>query len=87
MKAFLTKDRLWEEAVVLEAPGRVLRIISCRDAVLCLRRYWLEDDHPTRQTALDRCELVLHGLEDPAAARESFLEAAMEAGFQINAWP
>lgn len=86
MKPLFTKDRLWEEAVVLEAPGQVLRVVSCRDALLCLQNYWQGEDLSARQTALDRCEMVLHGLEDPAAARVSFLKAAEEAGFQVNTW-
>ncbi|MGO4441559.1 DUF982 domain-containing protein [Rhizobium sp. RAF56] len=85
MTLALMADQFWEEAVVLEAPGRILRVISCRDAAICLLNYW-QGDHPTRKAALDKCQFALNGNEEPESARVSFIEAAKEAGFQINSW-
>lgn len=80
-------DRLWEEAVVLEGDGRVLRVQSTRDALLCLKNHWLEGDgEEAARLALNICEQGLAGDDDPGLARQAFIEAARQAGFKINSW-
>ncbi|MCJ8052933.1 DUF982 domain-containing protein [Shinella curvata] len=79
-------DRLWDEAVVLEAKGRVLRVQSTRDALLCLKNHWPTENGPAMRTAISVGEQGLTSDDDPAFARRAFIEAAREAGFSVNAW-
>lgn len=85
MTSFAT-DRLWDEAVVLEAERQVLRVQSTRDALLCLKNHWPIADGPAALTALSLCEQGLAGDDDPGFARRAFIEAAREAGFRVNSW-
>lgn len=84
--SIFASDRLWDEVVFIETPKRFLRVASCRDAILCLRRYWWGCDQLARQTALKACDHALRGLEDPKMARRAFVRAAKEAGFQVRSW-
>lgn len=80
-------DRLWHDAVILEGGRQVLRVQSTRDALLCLRNHWPRKDGGVRGEAINLCERGLAGDDDPALAREAFIAAAEEAGFQVNLWP
>jgi hypothetical protein len=80
-------DRLWHEAVILEGGRQVLRVQSTRDALLCLRNHGPGADAAARATAIGLCENGLAGDDDPALARDAFIAAAEEAGFQVNLWP
>lgn len=80
-------DRLWQEAVVLEAGSRVLRVQSTRDAWLCLRNHWPDRESEAAQKALALCEQGLAAAgDDPLIARQAFIEAARAAGFRVNSW-
>lgn len=79
-------DRLWSEAVILEAPGRQLRVESTRDAEICLRRYWPVDEGRAWEIARDACQKALSGVTSPDSARRAFIEAAREAAFEIRSW-
>jgi len=85
MSMFAT-DRLWEDAIVLEGDRQVLRVQSTRDALLCLKNHWLMEDGPALQAARSACERGLTSDDDPAVAREAFVNAAKEAGFRVNSW-
>ncbi|PDT49743.1 DUF982 domain-containing protein [Sinorhizobium fredii] len=84
----LTQDRLWSEAVILEAPNRVLRVQSTRDAFLCLKNHWpLPDgDGSARSQALVMCDRVIEGQDEPDVARAAFIKAAEEAHFAVHSW-
>ena len=86
MKAILATDRLWDEAVVLEGTRQVLRVQSTRDALLCLKNHWPQQDGAAATAARVACEKGLTGDEDPGLARHAFIEAAREAGFRVNSW-
>jgi hypothetical protein len=86
MDPLFTTDRLWDEAVIVEAPGRVLRVISTRDAMLCLRNHWPAEHKESSQNAIAVCEQVLRGSDDPLLAKAAFIEAAKEAGLQVRTW-
>jgi len=86
MSAYAT-DRLWHDAVILEDGRQVLRVQSTRDALLCLRNHWPRADGGARAMAIGLCEHGLAGDDDPALARDAFIAAAEEAGFQVNLWP
>lgn len=80
-------DRLWQEAVVLEAGQQVLRVQSTRDAWLCLKNHWPHEDGEAARRALALCEQGLAAAgDDPLIAREAFIDAAREAGFRVNSW-
>jgi len=79
-------DRLWDEAVILENEGRVLRVHSTRDALLCLKNHWPIKDGPALLAATSIGEQGLTSDDDPAFARRAFIEAAKEAGFSVNTW-
>ncbi len=85
MTIFAT-DRLWDEAVVLEGAGCLLRVQSTRDALLCLKNHWPSDDGPAALLARSVCEQGLTSDDDPAFARRALVEAAKEAGFRVNSW-
>ena len=85
MTIFAT-DRLWDEAVVLEGAGCLLRVQSTRDGLLCLKNHWPIENGPLAATAKSVCEQGLTSDDDPAFARRAFIEAAKEAGFRVNAW-
>lgn len=85
MTIFAT-DRLWDEAVVLEGDGCLLRVQSTRDALLCLKNHWPSDDGPAALLARSVCEQGLTSDDDPAFARRALVEAAKEAGFRVNSW-
>lgn len=85
MTLFAT-DRLWADAVVLEGDGRVLRVQSTRDALLCLKNHWLETDGPALAATKTLCERGLASDDDPGLALRAFIEAAKEAGFRVNSW-
>lgn len=85
MTLFAT-DRLWDEAVVLETDRQVLRVQSTRDALLCLKNHWPTGDGPAVTAAKAACEQGLTSDEDPALARRAFIEAARQAGFNVNSW-
>lgn len=82
----LEVDRLWSEPVILDRGGRVLRVQSTRDAYLCLKNHWPIDGGPAKLTALATCEAGLLGSATPDAARQAFIEAAREAGWNIRSW-
>ncbi|MCA1369531.1 MULTISPECIES: DUF982 domain-containing protein [Ensifer] len=82
----LTQDRLWSEAVILEAPKRVLRVQSTRDACLCLKNHWPLADGPAKRSALAACDRVIDGQDEPDAARTAFIKAAEEAKFHVHSW-
>lgn len=86
MDPLFTMDRLWDEPVIVEAPGRMLRVISTRDAMLCLRSHWSAGAGQSRQRAIAMCEQVLRGNDDPQLAKAAFIDAASEAGFQPRTW-
>ncbi|PWE54271.1 DUF982 domain-containing protein [Metarhizobium album] len=79
-------DRLWSEAVIIEAPGRQLRVESTRDAEICLRRYWPLKDGRALNLAREACQRALSGSASPDSARRAFVEAAREAEFEIRSW-
>ena len=79
-------DRLWSEAVLLESPGRQLRVESTRDAEICLRRYWPVVEGRAFDIARDACVRALAGATSPDSARRAFIEAAREAQFEIRSW-
>ena len=79
-------DRLWDEAVILEGEGRVLHVQSTRDALLCLKNHWPIENGPAMLTATSVSEQGLTSDDDPAFARQAFIEAAREAGFTVNTW-
>lgn len=79
-------DRLWSEAVILEAPDRQLRVESTRDADICLRRYWPVQEGRAWEIAREACQRSLDGHASPDTARRAFIEAAREAGFDLRAW-
>jgi hypothetical protein len=85
MTLFAT-DRLWADAVVLEGDGRVLRVQSTRDALLCLKNHWPAADGPALAAAKAACEQGLASDDDPGLALRAFVEAAKEAGFRVNSW-
>ncbi|MDK1385325.1 DUF982 domain-containing protein [Sinorhizobium sp. 8-89] len=82
----LTQDRLWSEAVILEAPSRVLRVQSTRDAYLCLKNHWPLVEGEAKSEALAVCDRVIEGADEPDAARAAFIKAAEEAQFRVNSW-
>lgn len=79
-------DRLWDEPVILQGTGQVLRVLSTRDAILCLRNYWPLADGTAKREALSACEKVLEDSLSPDLARTAFVEAAREADFRVNSW-
>lgn len=73
----LTQDRLWSEAVILEAgENRVLRVQSTRDAFLCLKNHWPIADGEAKRDAFAACERVIDGDDEPDVARTAFIKAA-----------
>ena len=85
----LEHDRLWDEPVILEAGGRVLRVQSTRDAYLCLKNHWSSSTTAgeARKAALVICEeWLLKGVAAPDVARQAFLNAALEAGYRAKSW-
>lgn len=82
----LTQDRLWSEAVILEAPNRVLRVQSTRDAFLCLKNHWPLADGEAKRDAFIACERVIDGNDEPDLARAAFIKAAEEARFSVHSW-
>ncbi|MGN7752004.1 DUF982 domain-containing protein [Sinorhizobium sp. 22678] len=83
----LTQDRLWSEAVILEAgENRVLRVQSTRDAFLCLKNHWPVADGDAKREAFAACERVIDGDDEPDVARAAFIKAAEEAQFRVHSW-
>ena len=83
----LTQDRLWSEAVILEAgENRVLRVQSTRDAFLCLKNHWPIADGEAKRDAFVACERVIDGDDEPDVARTAFIKAAEEAQFSVHSW-
>ena len=83
----LTQDRLWSEAVILEAgENRVLRVQSTRDAFLCLKNHWPIADGEAKRDAFAACERVIDGDDEPDVARAAFIKAAEEAQFSVHSW-
>ncbi|WEX74231.1 DUF982 domain-containing protein [Sinorhizobium numidicum] len=82
----LTQDRLWSEAVILEAADRVLRVQSTRDAFLCLKNHWPMTDGKAKGDALAACDRVIDGFDEPDVARAAFIKAAEEAQFRVHSW-
>ncbi|EHK79215.1 hypothetical protein SM0020_04360 [Sinorhizobium meliloti CCNWSX0020] len=83
----LTQDRLWSEAVILEAgENRVLRVQSTRDAFLCLKNHWPIADGKAKRHAFTACERVIDGDDEPDVARAAFIKAAEEAQFSVHSW-
>jgi hypothetical protein len=83
----LTQDRLWSEAVILEASeNRVLRVQSTRDAFLCLKNHWPIAEGDAKRDAFAACERVIDGDDEPDVARAAFIRAAEEAQFRVHSW-
>ena len=83
----LTQDRLWSEAVILEAgENRVLRVQSTRDAFLCLKNHWPVAEGDAKREAFAACERVIDGDDEPDVARAAFIKAAEEAQFRVHSW-
>lgn len=83
----LTQDRLWSEAVILEAgENRVLRVQSTRDAFLCLKNHWPIADGEAKRDAFAACERVIDGDDEPDVARTAFIKDAEEAQFSVHSW-
>jgi hypothetical protein len=82
----ISRDRLWDEAVVLQTPRRLVTVSSSRDAVIFLRKYWRGRKEELHGCALEVCQRSICGLAHPDAARQAFISAARKAGFTVKSW-
>lgn len=76
----------WKRPVVLEIFGRpgLLTVSDTLDAALVLLGVWPAKRTPTHIVAVKTCRDVLVGKAVPALARADFIDAALEAGFQVQ---
>lgn len=76
---------LWDEPVQIELRkiGHYRVVTNTREAVECLMVRWPKNGGPAQAAARRICFDVLDGNLPPEAARQAFVDAAVEAGIYV----
>nr|WP_314094215.1 DUF982 domain-containing protein [uncultured Shinella sp.] len=76
----------WEEPITFETNklGKYWTVTSTAEAARALMDKWPVDAGEAYQAALRMCLSVMRGTDEPAAARQAFVEAAVEASVFIR---
>ena len=78
----------WDQAIELNlgGPGRYRTVRTTEDAAQCLMERWPVDSGVAFTEALKACLEALEGNASSDAAREAFVDAAVEANIHIRSF-